>query len=100
MKASKRCVEGLGGASNGRPDICSCDILILCDDRISIGSYPRDAKCDDFSDLWLYSPPMSDIKIGMIGGSGLGAAMIAKHEGRRHVVETPFGRPSDAIIET
>jgi 5'-methylthioadenosine phosphorylase len=43
---------------------------------------------------------MSDIKVGMIGGSGLGAAMISNHEGRRHEIETPFGRPSDAIVET
>lgn len=42
---------------------------------------------------------MSDIKIGLIGGSGLGQALSAS-EGTRHEIETPFGRPSDAIIET
>ncbi|MCC7349628.1 MAG: MTAP family purine nucleoside phosphorylase [Phycisphaerales bacterium] len=42
---------------------------------------------------------MSEIKIGLIGGSGLGAAMGGQ-EGVRHEVETPFGRPSDVIIET
>lgn len=43
---------------------------------------------------------MSDIKIGLIGGTGLGEAMLQRAEGKRHEVETPFGRPSDAIIET
>jgi 5'-methylthioadenosine phosphorylase len=43
---------------------------------------------------------MSDVKIGLIGGSGLGQALAAQTEGVRHDVETPFGRPSDAIVET
>jgi len=44
---------------------------------------------------------MSDIKIGLIGGSGLGAALAAQSTGgARHELDTPFGRPSDAIIET
>jgi 5'-methylthioadenosine phosphorylase len=44
---------------------------------------------------------MSDtVKVGLIGGSGLGQAMAAQTEGRRHEVDTPFGRPSDAIVET
>ena len=43
---------------------------------------------------------MDGIKIGLIGGSGLGEAMLRQTEGRRHEVDTPFGRPSDAIIET
>jgi 5'-methylthioadenosine phosphorylase len=43
---------------------------------------------------------MSDLKIGLIGGSGLGQALLAGVEGTRHEVETPFGTPSDAIIET
>src|SRR5258706_9268189 len=41
---------------------------------------------------------MMDLKIGVIGGSGLGG-VLGGQEGRRHEVETPFGRPSDAIIE-
>jgi 5'-methylthioadenosine phosphorylase len=42
---------------------------------------------------------MSDLKIGLIGGTGIGQALgIA--EGTRHEVDTPFGAPSDAIIET
>jgi 5'-methylthioadenosine phosphorylase len=41
-----------------------------------------------------------DITIGLIGGSGLGAAMARQTEGTRHEVDTPFGRPSDAIMET
>ena len=43
---------------------------------------------------------MSDLKIGLIGGSGLGAALGAQMQGNRNEIETPFGRPSDAIIET
>jgi 5'-methylthioadenosine phosphorylase len=43
---------------------------------------------------------MSEIKIGLIGGSGLGAALGARTEGTRHNVDTPFGSPSDAIVET
>lgn len=42
---------------------------------------------------------MSKIKIGLIGGSGLGEA-VAGQEGVRHEIQTPFGPPSDAIIET
>src|SRR5436190_1893347 len=41
-----------------------------------------------------------EITIGLIGGSGLGAAMAQQTEGTRHEVDTPFGRPSDAIVET
>jgi len=41
---------------------------------------------------------MSEIKIGVIGGSGLGDALGT--EGTRHEVDTPFGSPSDAIVET
>jgi 5'-methylthioadenosine phosphorylase len=43
---------------------------------------------------------MDGIKIGLIGGSGLGEAMLRQTEGRRHEIDTPFGRPSDAILET
>jgi 5'-methylthioadenosine phosphorylase len=43
---------------------------------------------------------MSDLKIGLIGGSGLGQALTQGMEGTRHEIDTPFGRPSDAIIET
>src|SRR5215218_5884010 len=43
---------------------------------------------------------MDGIRIGLIGGSGLGEALLRQTEGTRHDVETPFGRPSDAIIET
>jgi 5'-methylthioadenosine phosphorylase len=43
---------------------------------------------------------MSEIKIGLIGGSGLGQALAAQTAGVRHDVQTPFGRPSDAIIES
>ncbi len=43
---------------------------------------------------------MSALKIGLVGGSGLGQALLEGHEGQRHEIETPFGRPSDAIIES
>jgi 5'-methylthioadenosine phosphorylase len=43
---------------------------------------------------------MQQIKIGLIGGSGLGQALSQTTEGHRHEVQTPFGPPSDAIIET
>lgn len=43
---------------------------------------------------------MSTIKIGIIGGSGLGQALLDGHSGTRHEVETPYGKPSDSIIET
>lgn len=43
---------------------------------------------------------MSDIRIGLIGGTGLAEAVSAQTQGRRHELDTPFGRPSDAIIET
>lgn len=43
---------------------------------------------------------MQEPKIGIIGGSGLGAALLDQSSGRRHDVDTPFGKPSDAIIET
>jgi 5'-methylthioadenosine phosphorylase len=44
---------------------------------------------------------MDGVKVGLIGGSGLGEAMLARAgDGRRHEIDTPFGKPSDAIIET
>src|SRR5687768_18452666 len=46
------------------------------------------------------SQDTQDIKIGLIGGSGLGQLLAAQAEGHRHEVDTPFGRPSDAIVET
>ena len=42
---------------------------------------------------------MTDLKIGLIGGTGIGQA-LAGTEGVRHDIDTPFGPPSDAIIET
>ena len=43
---------------------------------------------------------MSDVKIGLIGGSGLGELLAAEESSTRHEVDTPFGKPSDAILET
>jgi len=42
---------------------------------------------------------MTQVKLGLIGGSGLGA-LLSEGQGHRHEVTTPFGRPSDTIIET
>lgn len=42
---------------------------------------------------------MSEIKVGIIGGSGLGQLLSADKD-RRHEIQTPFGSPSDAIIES
>jgi 5'-methylthioadenosine phosphorylase len=41
---------------------------------------------------------MDQLKVGIIGGSGLG--QLLGEQGTRHEVHTPFGRPSDAIVET
>jgi len=43
---------------------------------------------------------MSDIRIGIIGGSGLGGLLAETADARRHEIDTPFGQPSDAILET
>jgi len=42
---------------------------------------------------------MSDIKIGLIGGTGLGEALGAE-SGERHELTTPFGKPSSAVMTT
>jgi 5'-methylthioadenosine phosphorylase len=42
---------------------------------------------------------MSDIRLGVIGGTGLGQLLVADG-GKRHNVQTPFGPPSDAILQT
>ena len=42
---------------------------------------------------------MSDLRVGLIGGTGLGEALGAAEGGTRHEMDTPFGRPSDAIVE-
>ena len=38
-------------------------------------------------------------KVGIIGGSGLGDALCGQTQGVERTVATPFGRPSDVIIE-
>ena len=45
---------------------------------------------------------MDQLKVGVIGGSGLGQLLhqAGQGEGTRHEVLTPFGRASDTIIET
>jgi 5'-methylthioadenosine phosphorylase len=42
---------------------------------------------------------MSNLRIGVIGGTGLGQ-LLGTSQGTRRAVETPFGPPSDAIVET
>jgi len=47
------------------------------------------------------APSDSPLKIGLIGGTGLGAAMAEQtSHGQRHEIDTPFGKPADAIVET
>jgi 5'-methylthioadenosine phosphorylase len=41
---------------------------------------------------------MSDVKIGIIGGTGVGE-QLSSGRGRRHEIHTPFGSASDAIVE-
>jgi len=43
---------------------------------------------------------MASTKLGIIGGSGLGDALGGDAKGKAVKVDTPFGAPSDAIIET
>jgi len=45
------------------------------------------------------APAGRRVKIGVIGGSGLGEALAGQVEGVRHEIDTPFGKPSDAILE-
>jgi len=42
---------------------------------------------------------MAEVKVGIIGGSGLGDALGAE-KGHALKVDTPFGEPSDAIVES
>ncbi len=43
---------------------------------------------------------MANVKVGIIGGSGLGDAICAEGAGKPLNVSTPFGNPSNVIIET
>ena len=43
---------------------------------------------------------VDELKIGVIGGTGLGQLLASTGEHRRHEVSTPFGPASDAILET
>ena len=43
---------------------------------------------------------MSELKIGIIGGTGLGEILPAASARHQHQPNTPFGSPSDSIIET
>jgi 5'-methylthioadenosine phosphorylase len=43
---------------------------------------------------------MSQFKIGLIGGTGIGQLLAGTPTTQRHEIDTPFGRPSDAILES
>jgi 5'-methylthioadenosine phosphorylase len=43
---------------------------------------------------------MNDLKIGIIGGTGLGEALAGESGGEVRKVSTPFGEPSGGIVET
>lgn len=44
---------------------------------------------------------MGDVRVGVIGGSGLGQMLSGDAaDVTRHTLDTPFGPPSDAILET
>ena len=43
---------------------------------------------------------MAQVKVGIIGGSGLGDALCAHVKGKAVTVATPFGQPSDDIVQT
>ena len=43
---------------------------------------------------------MDELKIGIIGGTGLGELFGADASAKRHEIDTPFGWPSEAIVET
>ena len=44
------------------------------------------------------SNAMAEVKIGLIGGTGLGQTLGAE-SGQRHDVETPYGAPSSAVLQ-
>lgn len=43
---------------------------------------------------------MDELKVGVIGGTGLTEVFQGGDPIQRHEIDTPFGRPSDAILET
>jgi len=43
---------------------------------------------------------MSEHKIGLIGGTGMGQLLSDTLGTLRHEIDTPFGKPSDAIVES
>ncbi len=45
-------------------------------------------------------PQMTRAKVGIIGGTGFGDALCEGTTGRQADVSTPFGKPSDTIIQT
>ena len=42
---------------------------------------------------------MAKVKVGIIGGTGLGEALLGDSGGQPQDIDTPFGKPSDVVIE-
>jgi 5'-methylthioadenosine phosphorylase len=43
---------------------------------------------------------MDELKIGIIGGSGLAQLLGTQEQGKLHEIDTPFGWPSEAIVQS
>ena len=43
---------------------------------------------------------MDELKIGIIGGTGLAQLLGGQEQGKLHEIDTPFGWPSEAIVQT
>ena len=61
--------------------------------------YKHGATCDRTDDLENHPAAEQMVKIGLIGGSGLGQA-LAQENGESIDVETPFGTPSSPLLKT
>jgi len=59
------------------------------------GTIGRDAREKGLSKM-----SQTKVKVGIIGGSGLGEAICGEADGKSVAVTTPFGRPSAPIVET
>jgi 5'-methylthioadenosine phosphorylase len=43
---------------------------------------------------------MDELKVGIIGGTGLAQLLGTQEQGKLHEIDTPFGWPSEAIVQT
>lgn len=43
---------------------------------------------------------MDELKVGIIGGTGLAQLLGGQEQGKLHEIDTPFGWPSEAIVQT